>query len=279
MIFISILNVLGVHVVLTYGCGPSEYRSGAGECCPMCSAGTVVLRDCSGDFSTSCKPCTRGTFMNNPNGFKNCFQCKSCDSEQGLYVLHKCTSMSNTVCDILDGYYCTEYTDSECSFALKHRHCSSGEEIKAPGTKTSDTVCEACPSGYYSPLGINCTKWTDCSAKNEIQDKEGSSVEDVHCKPMSRERYGLIAVGVVVVLTTASFLTYSCTAETKKTSQQVSSGNLTDDTLIKPVQESSSLQNADSECSLTWKHRQCDPGGAVRTPGYGTDGNSVVTRL
>ncbi|XP_072537623.1 tumor necrosis factor receptor superfamily member 5-like isoform X2 [Salminus brasiliensis] len=227
---IPLLNLLGVHVVLTYGCGPSEYRSGAGECCPMCSAGTVVLRDCLGDFSTSCKPCTRGTFMNNPNGFKNCFQCKSCDSEQGLYVSQMCTETSNTVCDILDGYYCTENPASECSFALKHRHCSPGEEIKAPGTKTLDTVCEACQSGYYSPLGINCIKWTDCSVRNQVQDKEGSSVQDVQCKSKPRERNGLIACTVLsLVLLIVSYV---------KHRRQVRGGKRADHTLKDPVQES-----------------------------------------
>lgn len=29
------------------------------------------------------------------------------------------------------------------------------------GTKISDTVCEDCPPGFYSPEGVDCFKWTE----------------------------------------------------------------------------------------------------------------------
>ncbi|MCI4380676.1 hypothetical protein PGIGA_G00242680 [Pangasianodon gigas] len=136
------LFIFGVHAVLTYGarCGQSEYLSAAGECCPMCNIGSVVFKDCSGDYSTTCKPCSKGTFMNEPNGLSSCFPCKTCDT----------------------------------------------------GTKASDTVCEPCPRGFYSPEGVTCSKWTDCSLYNEIEDQEGTSITDVKCKPR-RKTYVLLA--------------------------------------------------------------------------------------
>ncbi|KAL7884746.1 hypothetical protein AOLI_G00075160 [Acnodon oligacanthus] len=191
------LYICGLHIILSYGsygCGPSEYQSAAGECCPMCSIGQVVLRDCIGDSSTTCIPCYTRTFMNQPNGFNKCFQCKICDREQGLYDLYDCTTISNTVCGVLDGYYCKDRDENkDCTFALKHRQCEPGEGIEVPGTKDSDTMCEVCPHGFYSPLGINCTKWTDCSVKDQIKDTEGSSLKDVQCKEKTRQRHGLIA--------------------------------------------------------------------------------------
>ncbi|XP_058245671.1 tumor necrosis factor receptor superfamily member 5-like isoform X2 [Hemibagrus wyckioides] len=149
--FLTRLYIFGTCAALTFGskCGQSEYSSAAEECCPMCAIGSVVLKDCHGDYSTTCKPCSKGTFMNEPNGLLTCFQCKICEN----------------------------------------------------GTKSSDTVCEPCLSGFYSPEGVNCSKWTDCSVKNEIEEQEGTSIKDVQCKPRNwNMRYGLIAALLTVTV-------------------------------------------------------------------------------
>ncbi|XP_066500450.1 tumor necrosis factor receptor superfamily member 5-like isoform X2 [Hoplias malabaricus] len=163
----------------------------------MCTIGMVVLRDCVGDYSTACKPCSKGTFMNEPNGLEKCFPCKTCSNEQGLYVSRPCSTINNAVCEVMDGYYCADFSEMECTFAVKHTECHEGEEIKVPGTKTSDAVCQPCPEGFYSPLGVNCTRWTDCSVKDKVMEKEGNSVKDVQCKPKSRRRDGLIATAIL----------------------------------------------------------------------------------
>ncbi|KAI5610347.1 hypothetical protein C0J50_5170, partial [Silurus asotus] len=139
-----------VYAVKTFGalCRHGEYLSTDGECCPMCNIGLVVLRDCTGDYSTTCTPCTKGTFMNVPNRLYTCFQCKTCD--RGLYTLQNCSTIKDTVWEVLDGYYCVQHSDGECSLAMKHSECKPGEQIKTPGTRVSDTVCEMCPSGFYS---------------------------------------------------------------------------------------------------------------------------------
>ncbi|XP_042585560.1 tumor necrosis factor receptor superfamily member 14-like isoform X1 [Cyprinus carpio] len=180
--------------VVAFGkaCGPSEYRSASGECCPMCNIGSVVLRDCSGDLSTTCKPCPPGTFISEPNGLHNCLTCRNCDESQGLYIQSKCTTIKDTMCDVLDGYHCIDYSDSQCRHAQKHSVCEPGQETKRPGTKTLDTICVNCPQGFFSPSGLNCTKWTDCTSRNEIQTEIGSSVKDVTCTQKRRGRYGLI---------------------------------------------------------------------------------------
>ncbi|XP_062855160.1 tumor necrosis factor receptor superfamily member 14-like isoform X1 [Trichomycterus rosablanca] len=200
------LHILGICAVLVYGndCGQSEYLSSADECCPMCNIGLVVLRDCTGPYSTMCKPCSKGTYMNAPNGLNKCFPCKTCD--KGLSASEQCSTIKDTVCDVLGGYYCKHYNGKECIMALKHSKCEPGQQIKTPGTKTSDTVCELCSHGYYSPEGENCTKWTDCSIKDMIQDEEGSSVKDVQCK-QRRMRYFLIP-GFVINLMFATVLLF-----------------------------------------------------------------------
>ncbi|XP_060788280.1 tumor necrosis factor receptor superfamily member 14-like [Neoarius graeffei] len=194
------LYILGVSAVLVSGtsCRSSEYLSAAGECCSLCDRGFAVRKDCSGDYNTRCKPCLKGEFMNIPSGFHKCLPCKTCDA--GLSILQACTTVMNTVCEVLDGYYCLRYLDGECCLAVKHSGCKPGQQIKTLGTKDSDTVCEPCPLGFYSPEGVNCTKWTDCSVRNEVEDQEGTSIRDVQCKP-TRERYGLIPAFVLYLPT------------------------------------------------------------------------------
>uniref|UniRef100_A0A671L9U8 Tumor necrosis factor receptor superfamily member 14-like n=1 Tax=Sinocyclocheilus anshuiensis TaxID=1608454 RepID=A0A671L9U8_9TELE len=167
----------GFYHFLSIGstCSPNEYTSAYGECCPMCNPGSVVHSDCSEDVSTTCKPCPPGTFVSEPNGLHLCFTCKHCAESQGLYSQSKCTTIKNTICDVLDGYYCIDYSNALCRHAQKHRVCRPGQETKTPGTKTSDTECVDCAPGFYSPSGLNCTKWTDCAARNEIQTEGGTS--------------------------------------------------------------------------------------------------------
>ncbi|XP_026108760.1 tumor necrosis factor receptor superfamily member 5-like isoform X1 [Carassius auratus] len=192
----SVLSVFGICSFLTYGntCGKSEYKSADGECCPMCNLGTVVYRHCTGNSSTTCIPCTPGTFMSQPNGLDKCFPCKHCAESQGLYIQSKCTTIQNTICDVLHGYHCIDYSDSQCRHAEKHRVCRPGQETKRPGTKTSDTECVDCTPGFYSPSGLNCTKWTNCAARDDIKAEDGSPVKDVTCVQKNRKRYHLVAL-------------------------------------------------------------------------------------
>uniref|UniRef100_A0A3Q2DVM7 Tumor necrosis factor receptor superfamily member 6-like n=1 Tax=Cyprinodon variegatus TaxID=28743 RepID=A0A3Q2DVM7_CYPVA len=124
-------------------CRPREYTTRDGQCCPMCQEGKVVGKDCTAGSGTRCIPCETGTYMNKPNGLNSCFSCSSCDSGSGLSIKQNCTSKSDTVCDVLHGYFCKSWTDSSgCSTAAKHSACKPGQRIKHPeGSSTSDVVC------------------------------------------------------------------------------------------------------------------------------------------
>ncbi|KAI1892574.1 hypothetical protein AGOR_G00134980 [Albula goreensis] len=181
-------------------CGPAEYETGAGECCPMCVKGSVVRRDCTSDSSTACIPCVGDTYMNEPNGLNKCFTCRTCDPGQGLHTLHKCTTTSNAVCDVSDGFYCGSYSgNKECNLALKHSTCSPGERPKNPGTKTEDTVCEKCPDGHFSEHGVNCTAWTVCTAEQTVAES-GSPTKDRDCKIIPRRNRIMIIIPIITVI-------------------------------------------------------------------------------
>ncbi|XP_014002767.1 tumor necrosis factor receptor superfamily member 14 isoform X2 [Salmo salar] len=196
-------------------CGPAEYKSNTGQCCPMCGKGLVVRKDCTLESSTSCIPCTGQTYMNAANGLAKCFPCSPCDpgimrdpnifgahniSGQGLFILMTCTSTSNSICHVQNGYYCTSSSaGNECTFALRHTLCSPGQRVKVPGTKTTDTMCEECQHGSYSQHGVNCTAWTDCESIGQYKIEDGSQTRDVVCRKSLRNR-------VIVLVPSSVFL-------------------------------------------------------------------------
>ncbi|XP_055747313.1 tumor necrosis factor receptor superfamily member 14-like isoform X2 [Salvelinus fontinalis] len=213
--------LIGLNFMHVFGsnCGPAEYKKSDGQCCPMCGRGLVVRRDCTVDSSTSCIPCIRGTFMNEANGLTKCFPCSPCDPGQGLFTQAECKPTSNTVCDVPDGFYCRSYSsNSECSFAVEHTHCSPGQSTKSPGTKTTDTMCEECQHGFYSQHGVNCTAWTDCAAMGHVKTKDGNSSQDVICnKVPPRSHVAIIAPILLLGLTvTVLFCFYLARAKRKK---------------------------------------------------------------
>ncbi|KAM9430522.1 tumor necrosis factor receptor superfamily member 14-like isoform 1-T1 [Salvelinus alpinus] len=208
------------HFVLVFGkdCGPAEYKTNDGQCCPMCNKGLVVRRDCTLDSSTSCIPCIRGTFMNKANGLTKCFPCSPCDPGQGLFTQAECKPTSNTVCDVLDGFYCRSYSsNSECSFAVEHTHCSPGQSTKSPGKETTDTMCEECQHGFYSQHGVNCTAWTDCAAMGRVKTKDGNSSQDVICnKVPPRSHVTIIAPTLLLGMTVAALFCFYLAREWKQ---------------------------------------------------------------
>ncbi|KAI5095204.1 hypothetical protein C0J45_15279, partial [Silurus meridionalis] len=113
-------------------CGRAEYEIN-GECCPMCPPGNRVYRHCTEFTSTTCMPCVGSTYTDEPNGLSSCLSCTVCDVGQGLKVKTACTWTSDTVCEPLEGFYCTDYYRLKCTFALKHTKCNPGEYIKQEG--------------------------------------------------------------------------------------------------------------------------------------------------
>uniref|UniRef100_A0A3Q1F588 TNFR-Cys domain-containing protein n=1 Tax=Acanthochromis polyacanthus TaxID=80966 RepID=A0A3Q1F588_9TELE len=95
----------------------------------MAKTRSRVKTDCTEYRSTSCLSCLDGTFVDKPTGLKKCFDCTNCDEGLGLKVKTSCTTTSNTVCEPLEGFYCTDRIGNNCVAAQKHRICHPGQYI------------------------------------------------------------------------------------------------------------------------------------------------------
>ncbi|KAG7332615.1 hypothetical protein KOW79_004449 [Hemibagrus wyckioides] len=130
-------------------CEQDEYEIN-GECCPMCSPGYHIESHCTELTETTCAPCQGSTYSAKPNGLPVCSNCTMCSTVNRLRVKTKCTRNSDTVCEPLEGFYCTDEHRGSCRYAVEHKKCTPGQYIKQKGTAVKDTECALCENGTYS---------------------------------------------------------------------------------------------------------------------------------
>ncbi|XP_026989002.1 tumor necrosis factor receptor superfamily member 14-like isoform X2 [Tachysurus fulvidraco] len=156
-------------------CALVEYEL-KGECCPMCPPGHRVFRNCTKFTSTICILCADLTYMDEPNGLPSCISCMECDTGQGLRVKTACTQTSDTVCEPLDGFYCSDGDRGSCIYAEEHKKCS-------PGTAIKDTVCALCADGTYSDGFFQiCKQHTKCEDLGLTEIAQGTHTFDAVCR-------------------------------------------------------------------------------------------------
>ncbi|XP_078144289.1 tumor necrosis factor receptor superfamily member 14-like isoform X2 [Centroberyx gerrardi] len=178
-------------------CHRAEYRIGQ-ECCPMCPPGNRVHKHCTEFKSTSCLPCTEGTFLDELNGRTQCFPCANCDAGVGLKVKRLCTTTSNAVCEPLEGHYCIDPKEDGCVAAQTHRSCKPGQYISQRGTATTDTVCIDCTGETYSNgTFTSCQPHTECETRSLQQIRPGTHSTDSECGEQSSDVTIIIIISVV----------------------------------------------------------------------------------
>ncbi|XP_042286825.1 tumor necrosis factor receptor superfamily member 14-like [Thunnus maccoyii] len=178
LLLIIIMKVFSGHSLT---CHSAEYQT-AGGCCPRCLAGGRVKTDCTEFRTTSCLPCTDGTYMNQSTGRKQCYTCANCDAGSGLQIKTSCTSTSNTVCQPLEGFYCMDSTEDGCVKALKHTSCQPGQYIRQKGTALRDTECTDCSDGTFSDgTFTSCQPHTQCESPKLQLIKPGTDSADAEC--------------------------------------------------------------------------------------------------
>ncbi|XP_065817049.1 tumor necrosis factor receptor superfamily member 5-like isoform X2 [Labrus bergylta] len=197
---VFLILLMNVSTGQTQTCGPYSYET-PGGCCPMCPAGGQVYEDCTDLRNTLCKLCPEGTFMDQPTSRTRCYDCKSCDEGSGLKMKTSCTIVSDTVCEPLEGFYCSDSRKDDCVEAKKHRRCEPGEYITEHGTSSTDTVCSTCSDGTFSNgTFTSCQKHKQCESEGLLLLRAGTETEDAQCGGKVSHRTALIICGVGVGL-------------------------------------------------------------------------------
>ncbi|XP_060892753.1 tumor necrosis factor receptor superfamily member 5-like [Labrus mixtus] len=183
----------------TLSCDKYEYEINDG-CCPKCPPGGQVHEDCTELISTVCKPCTEGTFMDQLTSHRECYRCTNCEGS-GLQIKMSCMIVSDTVCEPLEGFYCSGSRKDNCVEAKKHRRCEPGEYIKEQGNSSTDTVCSTCSDGTFSDgTFTSCHKYKQCESKGLELLTSGTKTENAQCGGLLSLWTGLIVGAVVMFL-------------------------------------------------------------------------------
>ncbi|XP_030224163.1 tumor necrosis factor receptor superfamily member 14 [Gadus morhua] len=195
----SVSFTCGVASTASPLCPKDEYRVGI-ECCPACPAGQQVYKDCEERIMTKCKDCSNGTFQEGFNVKKECSNCTKCDA--GLKGKKLCSSKSDAVCEVLDGFFCIDSNGGGCRAAQSHTVCSPGYYIGQTGTADKDTECLPCANGTFSNGTSSCQPHTICESKELKLMKPGTDSTDSECGEHGPER-GHVAViipGVILLI-------------------------------------------------------------------------------
>uniref|UniRef100_A0A3Q0RWE7 TNFR-Cys domain-containing protein n=1 Tax=Amphilophus citrinellus TaxID=61819 RepID=A0A3Q0RWE7_AMPCI len=177
--------LIKVHSTLSLTCHPAEYLIGS-ECCLRCSPGKNhrVKTHCNEYRSTSCLPCMDGTYTDKPNGLEQCTPCTNCTAGSGLKFNRSCTVTSDTVCELLQGFYCIYSVGDDCKEAQRHSSCGPGQYISQNGTASTDTKCSDCSAGTFSDgTSPSCQPHTQCEDLNLQEITAGTSAADAQCGP------------------------------------------------------------------------------------------------
>ncbi|KAJ0066324.1 hypothetical protein NL108_011151 [Boleophthalmus pectinirostris] len=182
-------------------CSDDWYFSKDGRCCNRCNAGMYKEKDCDGKTPTKCADCKKGHFMATRNHMDQCRSCKTCNSQKKLKTLRECTAWADTVCECVSGFYCS---DSGCGHCLQVTQCLEGHGVKVQASRTNDTICAPCESGFFSNVSDHispCKPHTKCEDIGKELQTPGTLTTDAVCRNLTPCSWWLPAglwIGLVV---------------------------------------------------------------------------------
>ncbi|XP_056450685.1 tumor necrosis factor receptor superfamily member 5-like [Gadus chalcogrammus] len=119
-----------------------------------------VHRDCTATTNSSCSNGPDDTFKEDLSGQKQCSACTECVT--GQEVKKFCTPTSDTECEILNGFFCSDSADkdtfSEATLSCQpHTICDSvGGVQMQPGTDSTDSTCIKYVAIAFIIIGCIC---------------------------------------------------------------------------------------------------------------------------
>ncbi|KAM9310485.1 tumor necrosis factor receptor superfamily member 6B-like [Pholidichthys leucotaenia] len=144
--------------------------------CNKCPPGYHLAAHCTSTTPTKCARCKNGHFTELWNYLPRCLYCSNfCLDNQEVEI--ECSPETNRVCRCKEGFYMDD------DFCIRHSECDPGQGVKSKGTSNMNTVCEACPDGYFSNSSSAlepCTKHQEC-ANGELELLAGSVNHDSVC--------------------------------------------------------------------------------------------------
>ncbi|XP_069382942.1 tumor necrosis factor receptor superfamily member 14-like isoform X2 [Paralichthys olivaceus] len=204
-----LILLIKVFCVNTLTCHPTEYLIGS-RCCSFCPPGNRVETHCTEFRSTSCLPCEKDTFMNHPTTDAKCFPC-TCGPDSGLKINTSCTATTDSVCEPLEGFYCTDRTRNNCAAAKKHTQCKPGQFIKQRGTALTDSECSDCSNGTFSDgTRTSCQAHTQCESPILQLKRPGTTSTDAKCEYTSLNVPVGIIASVVLFFFVLSAIAFVC---------------------------------------------------------------------
>ncbi|KAK2841296.1 hypothetical protein Q7C36_012875 [Tachysurus vachellii] len=139
----------------------------------MCSPGHHIESPCTKFTSTMCLPCPGSTYSAKPNNRSVCSKCTLCNTVNVLRVKANCTQTSDTVCEPLEGFYCTDGYSGSCRYAVEHTKCSPGQYIKQKEEtepQSSQCASSTSPLKYIQETESPAVQ-ADCNKEHTVQVK------------------------------------------------------------------------------------------------------------
>ncbi|XP_012890650.1 PREDICTED: tumor necrosis factor receptor superfamily member 25 [Dipodomys ordii] len=136
-------------------CASGLQRRSNPLCCKGCPVGHYMKAACTEPCGApTCLPCPQGTFLARDNHSKTrCTRCQSCDEEASQVALKNCSTLADTQCGCVPGWFvdcsakpCRESSPFHC------RPCTDCEVLnRHPQLPCSsrDTECGPCLPGFY----------------------------------------------------------------------------------------------------------------------------------
>ncbi|XP_037640149.1 tumor necrosis factor receptor superfamily member 5 [Sebastes umbrosus] len=162
---------------------PNEDKDPAnnGRCCDYCAAGQYLKAHCDNTKATECAECGRGFYTATKNYMTKCQICRNCNSSNKQKKVKDCTAQEDTVCECVNGYYCS---NDDCDHCVRVTYCPVGKGVKVQATRTNDIICAPCEDGTYSNVTdfhSPCQTQTRCKDLGRELKTPGTSTTDTIC--------------------------------------------------------------------------------------------------